>query len=368
MSTFGYEVAQFITDDFGSIESFEKYVSEESLMCHICLLVANTPYTSTVCCDMAVICKSCIEHYYQTRRTKCPTCNKDEVTFDKFRLNRRAQKCINGLQAKCILDCGFGTEDCKTLETVLVHQEKMCIYKMTECEHCNQQIKANLVKQHFEESCISSCSLCHTEMLTRLLPDHLVNDCEERSIPCIQCGLHIVFKNQDIHNKNTCERTIIDCILNCGKSYERRSTEIHKQECSHAIVTCSLCPYQGQRKDMEAHQTDRLLHLEYNMTLLETRMALVEKERTQLIKENNFLTTLLPMCLPPSITTLYNVRYVKMDLTNLTKHHYCDFCKKTIPNQCGYLGYHVKNSGSGIDKCLSCASIHFVNNLNNKDE
>jgi hypothetical protein len=112
---------------------------------------------------------------------------------------------------------------------------------------------------------------------------------------------------------------------------------------------------------MEAHQTDRLLHIEYNMTLLETRMALVEKE-------NNFLTTLLPMCLPPSITTLYNGRYVKMDLTNLTKHHYCDFCKKTIPNQCGYLGYHVKNSGSGIDKCLSCASIHFVNNLNNKDE
>ena len=146
---------------------------------------------------------------------------------------------------------------------------------MIECEHCKKHIKANLFEQHFEESCMSTCTLCSTSMLTKVMPYHLVNECEERSIPCVQCGLHINFKNQDIHSKDTCERTIIDCPLQCGKRYERRLSEIHKQECDHAIVTCSLCPHQGQRKHMEAHESDRLLHIEYHMNRLETRLALL---------------------------------------------------------------------------------------------
>jgi hypothetical protein len=360
----GYEIKQFYipeNDDLSieeRCELFEKYVQDQSLLCSICMSVAKKPHTSTVCCDMMVLCKSCITQYYNKHYSKCPTCNKMNVYMDHFRNNLRAQKSINELRAVCIYECGFGTTEIKTLEMVITHQEQVCDLRITECNHCHQRIMASQLQDHIKESCMITCPLCNDLVRTPDIVYHMENQCEERPVDCLQsCGETISFNKLAHHIDKQCTFTMINCPLECGTTYIRKDDNEHKRVCDLVMETCTMCDFQCIRKDMKEHQEIRLIHLDYRLRIVEERYTTLHSSYTELLQDVQKWNILVPLLLPESITTVYKGEIITMYLTELP-NHYCDFCpvpKQTIPVMFGkHWGYH---SNINIDKCLPCAAL-----------
>jgi Mib_herc2 len=336
-----HKIEQFY---FETQDTFEEYLSNEALLCSICMTVPKQPHTSTMCCGMMILCKSCIITYYSNRKTQCPTCNKRGVLETNFVVNMRAQKTIHALRAKC-LNCEFGKEEVKTLETVVVHQEKTCEFRMETCDYCDESVCHNMMEEHLKHSCMMTCEACNDIMYSVYFEEHKLEHCSKRLVECTQgCVEKVRFDKMQNHIDSSCAKTVITCHRNCGASYFRYEYGVHEMKCGLVLTTCPICNYQCERKDMEEHMKDRLYHMEYRMTKME--------------EENALLRSLVPMFLPSTIRAVIQGKEEVMCLADLS-HHTCDFCRengapRTIPKLFGKnYGYHFGN----FDKCLECATL-----------
>ena len=331
-------------------DEFEQFLSNEALLCSICMSVPKIPQTSTACCGMAILCKDCISEYYSKGKTQCPTCNKYDVRSQHFIINLRVQKTIKQLRAKCTT-CDFGKADVKTLDTVLFHQEKECDFRIEKCSHCTQDVLFNKMEEHLTTTCISTCSLCAESMISSTMNDHKRDTCPMRTVNCAQGCPHMirVDKMQD-HIIKWCEKTRIECYNKCGLTFQRYEYAQHEMKCDFVLTTCPTCDYKCKRVEMVEHMKDRLFHVEFRMTKM-------EKENARLIEENKVLGSLLPVYMPSYIDVRYRGKMIRMTISDLPNNN-CDFCKDTgtyvtIPVIFGMnYGYHFENT----DICLSCVA------------
>ena len=332
-------------------ETFEEYLSNEALLCSICMTVPKQPYTSTMCCGMMILCKSCVITYYENRKTQCPTCNKRGVLEANFVMNMRAQKTIQALRAKC-LNCEFGKDEVKSLETVLVHQEKACEFRIETCTYCDENVCHNMMEEHMKTSCMMTCQACSDIMYSIYFDEHKREWCSKRLVDCTQgCVEKVQFVNMQNHIDSSCAKTVISCHRNCGVSYLRYEYGVHEMKCDLVLSTCPICAYQCERKDMDEHMKDKLYHMEYRMMKMETEVK-------RLAEENESLCSLVPMFLPSTIRAVIHGKEELMYLTDLPRHT-CDFCRENgdprrIPKLFGKnYGYHFGT----FDKCLECATL-----------
>ena len=346
---------------FEAQEAFEEYLSNESLNCSICMSVPKQAHTSTACCGMMILCAGCINTYYKGVKTQCPTCNKRGVLLSHFVVNMRAQKTINALRAKCI-GCDYGLSEEKTLENVLVHQEKACENRRVVCKHCQEDVPYKNMEQHMKESCMTTCKLCADIVYSSYFEEHTTSWCNKRLVDCEQgCKEKVRWCDMQRHIDTQCAKTLLTCHRNCGASYLRYEYGLHEVQCGLVLISCPDCPHRCERKNMREHVNDKMLHMEYKMTKMVADMtAGMEKMVTELKRvsdENAKMCAVAPLFLPRSIKVIIKGKEETMVLADLPRH-YCDFCndgkKSKIPLLFGKnYGYHFGN----VDMCLHCARL-----------
>ena len=143
---------------FASPELFTK--STAHLICSICYNISETPMSCADCCSN-IICIDCLEQSYSHQRgaAKCPLCNTMQ-TKSKFKKNMTAVQAINLLPAFCknIIDgCEFGID---TLESILNHEKRVCLFRKLDCMECKEIVVAKDYEEHRKTDCLMLCFMC----------------------------------------------------------------------------------------------------------------------------------------------------------------------------------------------------------------
>jgi hypothetical protein len=194
-----------------------KDIESKDLICTICRNVMNVPCILNPC--LHKFCYSCISRWMRTE-LKCPLCRLQVAELNK---SDNLSEYLGNLQVKC--------------------QNK----------ECSQKIKRQNYFSHFD-SCIYTkikCNLCETEIEKRLVKSHdLV--CEMRIVKCQKCSELIPYKKMEIHLKDKCPFTLVECQF-CDKKDSRYIIRSHSKQCSIRKIKCMCCESTFFIEDFVSH-------------------------------------------------------------------------------------------------------------------
>lgn len=200
----------------------------------------------------------------------CEKCAGITTTHTTIKIRKR----ISELGAKCPLE-KRGCEWKGTINTVNTHLD-MCL-----------EFKVNCTNKK-----------CEVIMKRSELINHCNNECQNRKTNCKHCRVIVVFKDIDTHNK-TCNEFPVLCPNQCEKSILRKQIELHtKNECPNTIVECPYrmtgCKERMKRKETEDHENKfETKHLRESVTYFLSKLELMEKKlkdsesKNELLKQEN---------------------------------------------------------------------------------
>ncbi|XP_065675049.1 TNF receptor-associated factor 3-like isoform X3 [Hydra vulgaris] len=160
---------------------------------------------------------------------------------------------------------------------------------------------------------------CTTSILRKELSDHMETKCIYRLINCQHCNQKILSCENQIHLE-TCECLLLYCVNQCGMKIFRKEISSHIiDSCANAIIPCQYyyigCNFKGMRKEQDTHVNSSTQNhlsmaiskvvalenkimlnekeMEAKMTILKNEMEIRKEQDAQVesLTQNQFLTT-----------------------------------------------------------------------------
>ena len=160
----------------------------ENKICPICLNLVWNPIDCSKCQN--IFCKYCIDSLLTKKKYSCPLCRKPFKSSNCKAL----KKILEGIKIKCpnspcneypdysdyeqhlkkcqYRKCHCSNEGCE-YENTLNNKEDMkvhfnsCLYRITNCDFCNEEMIANELEKHCKKDCpkfIIDCGYCYKSM------------------------------------------------------------------------------------------------------------------------------------------------------------------------------------------------------------
>jgi hypothetical protein len=151
-----------------------------------CPIDSMVPLNPLMCknCE-TIFCPDCIESW-KKRSTICPMrCNPMEIiTIDRHVLKNQVNKIK--------LACPFHDSGCMAQlpPNEVSRHERICEYRPSKCDKCNQAVSFSQINSHLYESCIQnkiSCFICSDSYSLKELIIHLPS-CSSKSSLCQTCA------------------------------------------------------------------------------------------------------------------------------------------------------------------------------------
>ena len=259
-----------------SPELFLEQTIIEKLICGICENVCDEAVKIECKCGN-IFCKKCLEFYLKKMEEKCPLCQKAtkgkiiDAKAENMLIKSQKMKCVNYIN------------NCKWEGECREYKDHITVYCPVEIMNCPNKIHGCVIK-----------------VLRKDILDHL-KQCEYDQIKCEKCMLHFPKKDTYEH-KNFCLMEKILCPYNCGKIFERKDLEIHKNkvcekyeiECPYKLIGCEDVFKKREEKkrlneEREKHMNllmKKLLSLDQNFSNCEQRIKNIEND-IQFLKHNN---------------------------------------------------------------------------------
>ncbi|XP_065675048.1 TNF receptor-associated factor 6-B-like isoform X2 [Hydra vulgaris] len=278
---------------FGGYDVYFLQELSDKYECPICIMALRKPIL-TKCGHR--LCLSCSEEM-RTRNNGvlvCPLDNTNLKPEQTFR-DKAIERDILQLKVKCnnfLKKCQW-TGELKAINNHL----GSCEYEEVKC--LNEQ--------------------CTTSILRKELSDHMETKCIYRLINCQHCNQKILSCENQIHLE-TCECLLLYCVNQCGMKIFRKEISSHIiDSCANAIIPCQYyyigCNFKGMRKEQDTHVNSSTQNhlsmaiskvvalenkimlnekeMEAKMTILKNEMEIRKEQDAQVesLTQNQFLTT-----------------------------------------------------------------------------
>ena len=133
---------------------------------------------------------------------------------------------------------------------------------------------------HVSVTCELKCKMVlkRNEML-----EHVLEKCPLRKIACLHCTGKYKACEMEEHVK-VCKKVEMLCELGCGVLVCRENIVSHREkDCPEEIVKCPYkkykCEVELKRRELEQHlETNRMLHMELKLEMLENQLTAKDKE------------------------------------------------------------------------------------------
>jgi len=263
---------------FLDLEDFlpESRLVIDEYFCSLCQGIYNHPIVDD--CGH-VFCQDCLSQYLKFSSI-CPisqTPLKNKQTY--------AIKFISNILDKQLVYCKKRKNGCQW------------VGKLAELEH------------HLKEDCLKNTIKCKNpgceQEVLREDEDNHNRLCEFKQIPCKDCNIPIIAREQEQHSK-VCLKCKIECPQGCGEVVEREALDNHLQNlCENTIVKCLYhsqgCNEKIKKKDMSKHMKEKYEEHQFFMfkrfddfdETFKTRTASLEKMYDKFTKRINALETLI---------------------------------------------------------------------------
>ena len=203
----------------------------ENKKCSICLNLIWDPIDCSKCQN--IFCKYCIDLTLATKKYTCPLCRKP---FKSSKC-KALKKLFEGIKIKCpnspcdktpeYLDyiehlekCNYRKYYCSNegcdYENTLNNKEEMkshltsCLYRITNCVFCNEEMIANKLENHWKNDCpkfIIICDDCNESMTREYFDNnHTEKECMKFEIKGLNNNLNNFIKKADEKEKENKEK------------------------------------------------------------------------------------------------------------------------------------------------------------------
>eukprot|EP01084_Bolivina_argentea_P116408 206843_1 len=289
--------------------------------CAFCLDIYTDPVQ--IGCEDHIFCKQCIDQLIYTNGDSfcCPLCKvkctSDDVTRVKFiarQIGELKVKCPNSIANQTFIGnetnknglrrssrlkqkTEIGQKRQRSFDNEdddINHNKRLKVNKNQSCEWQGSYSDLN---NHIETCPLRwiSCEYCYISILQRELNEHY-DKCPNYPLQCTQCYVGDIDRNHMAsHISDRCPMTLISC-NECKEEIKRKDKQLHvKNECRESLIECVFykfgCKDKLKRKDEKNHIENatythcHLVQIANNQTKLESDIKSLNKKLNEFKNE-----------------------------------------------------------------------------------